>query len=271
MEPWSVVHIDTIGPYSVSAKQEVPGKVVKDVELQLRAMTIIDPTTGWFEIVEVPTEDVSSARISQLFNKTWLARYPRPNEIIYDHGSEFQSHFKNLILEYGIKPKPISVKNPQANAMVERVHQVLQNMLRAKNLSNHVFDYYDPWGQILASVAWAVRSSYHSIKEATPAQLVFNRDMILNMAYMANWKSVADKRQHQINLDNIKENSKRINHDYAVGDKAYIIQDGIYRKLSPPHLGPYTITQIYSNGTVRIQRGAVNERVNIRRLTPHFT
>ena len=35
-------------------------------------------------------------------------------------------------------------------------------------------------------------------------------------------------------------------------------------------MGPYPITEVYTNGTVRIQKGIVNERVNIRRLTPHF-
>ena len=233
-------------------------------------MTMLDPTTGWFEIAKVPSHDIGSARISQIFNKTWLSRYPRPAKVVYDHGSEFKLHFKELILDYGIKPSPITAKNPQANAMVERIHQVVQNMLRVKNLANHVFDYYDPWGQILASIAWAIRSSWHSVKDATPAQLIYNRDMILNMSYMANWHNIAQKRQQQINQDNARENSKRIQHDYAVGDNAYIIKDGIYRKLEDPHLGPFPITQIYANGTVRIQRGAVNEQINIRRLTPHF-
>ena len=234
-------------------------------------MTMIDPTTGWFEIAQVPSNDLGSARISQLFNNTWLARYPRPTKVVYDNGSEFKAHFKQLILDYGIKPAPTTAKNPQANAVVERVHQVIQNMLRVKNLSKHVYDYNDPWGDILSSVAWAIRASYHSGKDATPAQLVYNRDMILNIAHMANWKSLADKRQQQINKDNMRENSKRVHHDYAVEDKVYIIRDGIYRKLEAPHLGPYPITQVYSNGTVRIQRGVVNERINIRRLTPHFT
>ena len=81
---------------------------------------------------------------------------------------------------------------------------------------------------------------------------------------------MVEKRQHQINQDNARENSKRVQHDYSVGDQAYIIKDGIYRKLEKPHLGPFPITQIYTNGTARVQRGAVNERVNIRRLTLHF-
>ncbi len=35
---------------------------------------------------------------------------------------------------YGIKHKPTSVKNPQANAILERIHAVLGNMLRTSEL-----------------------------------------------------------------------------------------------------------------------------------------
>ena len=47
-------------------------------------------------------------------------------------------------------------------------------------------------------------------------------------------------------------------------------QTDIHRKLNGPKLGPYLITEIYTNGNVRIQRGVVSERINIRRLEPHF-
>jgi hypothetical protein len=36
-------------------------------------------------------------------------------------------------------------------------------------------------------------------------------------------------------------------------------------KLEAPRTGPYTVAAIYTNGTVHIQKGKVNERVNIRR------
>ena len=82
--PWERVHVDLVGPYSIKALQDrpaTPGRrkpSAKKVELQLLAMTFVDPATGWFEIVEVPLIDQSSARISQLFDDVWLHRYPRP-------------------------------------------------------------------------------------------------------------------------------------------------------------------------------------------------
>ena len=48
------MHTDLIGPYSITAKQTQPGGEIKEVDLHLTAMTMVDPATGWFEIVEVP-------------------------------------------------------------------------------------------------------------------------------------------------------------------------------------------------------------------------
>jgi hypothetical protein len=43
---------------------------------------------------------------------------------------------------------------------------------------------------------------------------------------------------------------------------------GIPWKLSTPFTGSYPVTNVYKNGTIRIQKGSVSERVNIRRITP---
>jgi hypothetical protein len=66
-----------------------------------------------------------------------------------------------------------------------------------------------------------------------------------------------------------------ISHDYKVGDKlgdkVLLKKPGTHlRKLEAPRTGPHTVTAIYTNGTLRIQKGKVNERVNIRRLFPYF-
>jgi hypothetical protein len=82
---------------------------------------MIDPTTSWLKIVELPTVDLvmavppmskgkkvtcakitkvadttfdkSSAQISNLVYKTWLSRYPHCQYLIYNNGSEFKLHF----------------------------------------------------------------------------------------------------------------------------------------------------------------------------------
>jgi hypothetical protein len=229
---------------------------------------MIDPVTRWFEIIQVPADDKSSARISQLFNIAWLSRYPRPRYITYDNGTEFKAHFKTLCRQYGLIEKSTSIKNPQANSTLERVHAVVANMLRTYNLDEIVLDSYDPFGEYLAGIAWAIRSTYHTVMEATPGQLVFGRDMIYNLKSITDYERLRARKEKYIKLANEMENKNRVDHDYKIGDKVLLYRDGILRKAESPTEGPYTIIEVYSNGTVKIQRGIVQERLNIRRIKP---
>ena len=77
------------------------------------------------------------------------------------------------------------------------------------------------------------------------------------------------KKQKQIDKNNDRENSRRIDFDYRVGQKILIINTDIQRKLDNPTTGPYEITDVFSNGTVTIRRGNVLERLNIRRIKPY--
>lgn len=166
-------------------------------------MTFIDPATGWFEIVEVPQIDQTSARMSQLFDEVWLSRYPPPRKVIYDNGTEFKKNFQPLLKDFAIKPTCTSIKNPQANAILERIHQVVGSMLKTKDLVEVVFDVVDLWSEILASIAYAVRCSYHSTLKGTPGQLVFGRDMLLDLKYEPNYQQVWADKERRINYDNI--------------------------------------------------------------------
>jgi hypothetical protein len=270
LNPWHTVCVDLIGPYSLKAKVRMTNGELEEREISLQGMTFIDPATGWFEIAEVPAADKTSARISRLFDQVWLSRYPRPRKVLYDNGSEFKKDFQPLVKDFAVKATCTSIKNPQSNAILERIHQVVGSMLKTKDLVNIEFDELDMWNPILASVAYAIRCSHHSTLNATPGQLIFGRDMLLDLKFEPNYKQMWAHKQKRITYDNVRENSKRISHDYKVDEYAYILKDGQYRKLEGDKQGPFRITEVFSNGTVRLQKGVVNERLNIRRLTPHF-
>ena len=97
-------------------------------------------------------------------------------------------------------------------------------MLLTKNLSEQTLDYIDPFGSILSSVAWAVRSSHNNTTDAKPAQLVFGRDMMFNLITLLNWKELSIQKQALADKANLRENSKRIDYDYQVDDLAYVIK-----------------------------------------------
>jgi hypothetical protein len=159
---------------------------------------MINPPTSWFIIVELPTVaqertvppagkgkkvtfdkntkvaepyfDKSSAQISNLVYKTWFSRYPRCRYIIYNNESKFKLHFQSLCNMYGIKHKPTSVKNPQANAILERIHAALGNMLHTSELNMAKLAKASDIDIVLSGAAWAVCSNYHTVLKASPVQ-----------------------------------------------------------------------------------------------------
>ena len=71
--PWHTLCIDLIGPYKFGYKKD---------EVILHAMTMTDPATGWFEIVEVPNRRADE--ISNALEQVWLTQYPWPTEVVLD-------------------------------------------------------------------------------------------------------------------------------------------------------------------------------------------
>jgi hypothetical protein len=62
LKPWHTVHVDLIGPYIVTAKQQQPANKIVSTKLKLTCMTFINPATGWLEIAEVPTYDLDEVK-----------------------------------------------------------------------------------------------------------------------------------------------------------------------------------------------------------------
>ena len=149
-------------------------------------------------------------------------RYPWTLEVIYDQGGEFLGHeFKNSLIEdkYGTKNKPDSFENPQVNATIDIIHQVLGNLVRTYNLQETYVDDVDPFMGILVAAAFAVQSTYHRAKGKILGQLVFGRDIILPNNHIADWGYICQNKQTQINKDVARENTTIIRYNYRIGDK----------------------------------------------------
>jgi hypothetical protein len=183
---WKALCVDLIGPYTIKGKD--------GLSIDFMCLTIIDPTASWFKIVELPTVaqettvppagkgkkvtfakntkvaepyfDKSSAQISNLVYKVWFSRYPHCQYIIYNNGSKFKIHFQSQCDTYGIKHKPTSVKNPQANAILEHFHAVLRNMLCTSELNMTKTVKASDIDVFLSDAVWAIHSTYHTVLKA---------------------------------------------------------------------------------------------------------
>ena len=103
---------------------------------------MIDPVTGWFEMAQIPNK--TAAEIADITEKTWFTRYPLPQRIVSDSGIEFMAEFSKMWHNYyALKRKPITTRNPQSNAIIERNHQTIGNIICTFDVSNIVNN--DPW------------------------------------------------------------------------------------------------------------------------------
>jgi hypothetical protein len=269
-DPWVMVCVDLVGPFTIRtpAKNTLSActhndgsryqplvclKLLKPQISQQHPSSICLITPGWHV-----TRDLNLFSLTMGANSNVSS-----NKCVY-----------KTIMALKQNKLQVTTIQPQANAIIERVHKVVNDMLRSFDLENennhenleeqeeNPFDYF------LQSTASAIRSTYHTTLQATPCQLVFGRDMIHNIAFRANWDQIQKRKQDIINKSNQKENKSQIPYEYKVGDQVLFETPGILRKLSTPRTGPYHVTNIYKNGTIRIQKGIVSERVNIRRITP---
>ena len=258
IQPWRRLCVDCIGPYKIKRRNKPP--------LEFQAVTMIDPATSWFEMRRLKTKKADE--VANMVEQTWLTRYPLPEEITFDGGPEFKAEFKKLIEEeYNLKARPSSVRNPQSNAIIERVHGTIGNMMRTIDMTSVNEEDEDPFAGIVSAVCWAVRSTYHTTLKATPGQLVFGRDMIFNIQYEADWQLIRERKLARMRDNNARENSRRIEHDYAVGDLVSLVKAD-FSKAEPDREGPYKITRVHTNGTVTVQKDRVEKRLNIRQCSP---
>ena len=92
-----------------------------------------------------------------------------------------------MINYFDIKPVLTTNKKPQAKALMERVHQLILNIIVAKYIYNKVFDHIYPWGETLASISWAIRASCHYTLMAKPGQAVFVIYTLFNPTSVLDW------------------------------------------------------------------------------------
>jgi transposase InsO family protein len=96
------------------------------------------------------------------FHNKWICLYPRHMQVTFDNGSEFKSVFKEMCDNLGIKCRPTTSYNSQGNSIIERIHQVLGNMLRTFELEERELYPDDPWNEFLQACAFGIRNTFHT-------------------------------------------------------------------------------------------------------------
>ena len=180
---------------------------------------MIDSVTGCFDMAQIPNK--TAAEISDITEKTWFICYPLPQRIFFDRGNEFMAEFSEMCqIDYGLKRKPITTRNPQSNTIIKLIHQNIGNIILTFDVSNIVNN--NPWSGLLVTTMFAVRATYHTTLQSSPIQLVFGRYAILNINHVSDWENIWQRKKERINCNNKRKNMRRNNHQYNVGDKILV-------------------------------------------------
>jgi hypothetical protein len=98
------------------------------------------------------------------------------------------------------------------------MHQTVGNVLRtllhgnpSQNIANAA-QYVD---EALSIAMHAMQAGVHSTLVSSPGNLVFNRDMFLNIPLIADWHAIMQRREHLIHENLMRQNQKRRGYDYA--------------------------------------------------------
>jgi len=111
--------VDLIGPWIIQ---------VRGNPYEFSALTAIDTVTNLVELVRI--DDKTSDNVARKYAQCWLARYPWPQRCIHDPGEEFTGiEFQKLLEKCHIKDACTSEKKTQSNAICERMHQTVGNVL----------------------------------------------------------------------------------------------------------------------------------------------
>jgi hypothetical protein len=82
---------------------------------------MIDAATSWFEIKQDQNREVHT--VASVVEQTWLTQYWWPTIVVFDKCTECMGDFGQIVAkDYGIERKGITVRNSQANAIIERIH-----------------------------------------------------------------------------------------------------------------------------------------------------
>ena len=225
LAPWNKVAVDLIGPWAVTVGQH---------KYEFDALTCIDPVTNLVEIIRLNNR--TAHHVAQQFENVWLSRYPRPNRCIHDNGGEFiGAEFQIKLQQHGITDVPTTSYNPQGNSICERMHQTVANVLRTTTQLKPPRNLQDATQQVenaIATTVYATRVSVSRTLGTSPGNLVFGRDMFLDVPLLADLVTIRDRRQQLIDENLQRQNARRREYQYTVG------QEVLIKTISPNKLEP---------------------------------
>src|SRR6266542_4192133 len=224
---------------------------------------VIDRLTKTAHFLPVRT-DFSARRYADLYVARIVSLHGVPRTITSDRGSTFMSYFwKHLHSALGTQLIHSSAYHPQTSGQVERVNQILEDMLRACALA-----YSKNWEECLPLAEFAYNNSYQKSLQMAPFGALYGR----RCRSPLNWSKPGERvtfgpdlvteakekvRVIQNHLKTAQSRQKSYSDkrrrplEFEVGSWAYlrvspmkgVHKFGVKGNLAPRYIGPFRILQ----------------------------
>jgi hypothetical protein len=207
-------------------------------------------------------EDITAIQLAELYISRIVTLHGIPKKIISDCGSLFTSRFwKSFQEAMGTHISFSTAYHPQTEGQTERVHQILEDMLRACAIS-----FGKNWEKCLPFAEFSYNNSFQSSLGMAPFEALYGRKCQTPL----NWSKTGERQffgpdmikeaedQVRIIQEHLKtaQSHQKSYYDrhhqdvsYEIGEKAYlrvtplkgIHRFGIKGKLAPRYVGPFPI------------------------------
>lgn len=232
----------------------------------------IDYLTKWPEAKAIP--DKRAETIATFIVDDIICRHGIPEEIVTDHGTEFDNQLmKYIARRVGIKRILATTYHPQANGQVERMNQTLVNTLRKLTDKKP-----NLWDEYMATALFAYRTTQQSTTGYTPFQLLHGYEAVTPLT--RNLKQIGTENELKRRLGQLVEVfSKRVQarenirarqitqkkyydrnlkeKPYQPGEKVWIDKETLNmlrrKKTNLRLTGPFEIVRRNKNGTYYIK------------------
>lgn len=230
-------------------------------------------------VVAEAIRDATAKTVSQFIEK--VALQYEPKAILSDRGSEFKGDFTSVLQRYEIKYMQSSPRHPKCNGMVERVNQSLSQLMRTIITERNHSD----WAEALPYAVHAYNTSIHEITRYSPHFLLYGVEPRLGTA-LGEVTMAWEIRPEPDIIACRAEACQRTEKHRAVTKKRYDAHRspvtlkpgdlvmveiatqlrGLSKRLAPRRRGPFEVTEVYDNNTVRIKgEHAGTTRINVER------
>nr|GEV83973.1 reverse transcriptase domain-containing protein [Tanacetum cinerariifolium] len=228
----------------------------------------VDYLSKWVEAKALSTND---ARVVVKFLKSLFSRFGTPRAIISDRGTHFcNDQIAKVMTKYGVTHRLATAYHPQTSGQVEVSNRGLKCILERTVGENRV-----SWSDKLDDALWAFHTTFKTPIGCTPYKLAAGDHWKLQLNELNELRDQAygnsliyKERRKKLHDSKIK------NRIFNVGDQVLLFNSCLKifsRKHKTRWSGPFTITQVFSYGTIELsQPDGPNFKVNGHRVKHYF-